>query len=47
MKMHFCAMWLEDVEGMEVKLCMMNWKGLKKQRFDWFEDAVRLLTCND
>jgi hypothetical protein len=36
MKMHCCAWWLDGVGGMEEKLRVINWKGLKKKRFHCF-----------
>jgi hypothetical protein len=44
MKTHCYALWLEDVGEMEVKLCVINWKGLKKKRFHVFVYTIRLLT---
>jgi hypothetical protein len=31
MKMHCYALWLEGVVGMEVKLWVISWKGLKEE----------------
>jgi hypothetical protein len=40
----FYALWLEGAGGMEVKLRVINWKGLQKKLFYWFIYTIRLLT---